>query len=207
LNGLFIINFDDAGASQYTAYEDLVTKGEKATFYIIGSYIGNAGALSAAQLQTMSAAGMDIQCHTHDHANLQALSQAQVLAEYTDLNADFAAASLPAPRHTSYPYGASVDVETWTATLRDTGRSVVVGYVIPSSPKFGLKTYSAGWDTDYDVLKAAMLVAQINKHGMMLYSHGIGGSSIPRASFNDLIDYAQSIGMDIITVSELYALM
>jgi peptidoglycan/xylan/chitin deacetylase (PgdA/CDA1 family) len=208
LNGLLVINFDDGGASQYTAYEDLVAQGEKATFYIISSIIGTGSNLSWVQVQAMLAGGMDIQCHTHDHANLTTLTEVQVYAEYDDLDADFVANGIPAAHHTSLPLGASnANVITWSLTKRLTIRSVTVDYVLPSSDKSFLFTYSADIATDYNALKAAMLVAQNNKHAMMIYGHGINGSQIPRAEFNGLIDYAQSIGMDIITISELYALM
>lgn len=208
MNGTLVITFDDGGVSQYTGYEDLVTQGEKATFYIISNIIGTGSNLSVAQLQTMNAAGMDIQCHTYDHANLEHLTEVQVGAEYTNLDADFATWSLPAPRHTAYPFGANFgNVQAWTEPYRDTGRGTTQGYVIPSSSKMNLKIYGIGLDTDYDAIKAAMLVAYQNKYCIILLSHGIGVDQTPRDKYNEVIDYAQSIGMDIITMSELYALM
>lgn len=207
-SGKLILNLDDGGNSQYVAYEDLVTQGEVGTFYIISNLIGGATALSWVQLQTMYAAGMDIQCHTYDHPYLTSLSEAQVYAEYDNLDAQFVLNSLPEAGHTAYPYGAqNANVKTWTATRRLTARGVGVGYVIPSSDKMALRTYSMDDTTDYDALKAAMLVGLQNKHAIMIYGHGIGPEQIPRDRFNEVIDYAQSIGLDIITVSELYALM
>jgi hypothetical protein len=207
-SGKLILNLDDGGNSQYVAYEDLVTQGEKATFYIISSVIGGGSALSWVQLQTMYAAGMDIQCHTYSHPYLTSLTEAQVKAQYDDLDTQFVANSLPATGHTAYPYGAqNANVQTWTATRRLTARGVGVGYVIPSSDKMALSTYSMDDATDYVALKAAMLVGLQNKHAIMIYGHGIGPEQIPRDRFNEVIDYAQSIGMDIITISELYALM
>jgi peptidoglycan/xylan/chitin deacetylase (PgdA/CDA1 family) len=207
-NGKLIINFDDGGSSQYLAFEDLVAQGEKATFYLISNIIGTGANLSWAQVQAMNAGGMDIQCHTYDHPSLITLTEAQVYAEYDDLDAQFVAHGIPAAHHTAYPYGgADANVLTWTATRRLTGRMVAEGYVYPYSNKMALWTYSASSVTDFDVLKAAMLVAQLTKCAIMVYSHGIDGATWPRAKFNEVIDYAQSIGMDIITVSELYALM
>jgi peptidoglycan/xylan/chitin deacetylase (PgdA/CDA1 family) len=207
-NGLLAINFDDGGGSQYVAYEDLITQGERGTFYIIGSVIGTGVNLTWAQIQTMHTNGMDIQCHTYDHAYLTSLSEAQVYAEYDDNDAIFVTNSLAASLHTSYPFGAqNANVQTWTATKRLTARNTAVGYVIPGSNKMSLSTYSMSDTTDYVALKAAMLLAQNNKYCIMILSHGIGPEQTPRDRFNEIIDYAQSIGMDIVTVSELYALM
>jgi peptidoglycan/xylan/chitin deacetylase (PgdA/CDA1 family) len=207
-NGLLVLNFDDGGSSQYVAYEDLVTHGEVGTFYIISNSVGTGSNLTWEQIQTMLASGMDIQCHTYDHTNLTLLTEAQVYAEYDNLDAQFLANSIPPAHHTSYPYGANnANVVTWTAARRLTARSVNVGYVTPSSNKFGLKTYDMDVNTDYESLKAAMLVAKNYKWAIMAFGHGINGSQIPRNKFNEIIEYAQYIGMDIITVSQLYALM
>lgn len=207
-NGLLVLNFDDGGSSQYVAFEDLVAQGEKATFYLISNAIGTGSNLTWAQVQTMLAAGMDIQCHTYDHTNLQTLTEAQVYAEYDDLDAQFVANGIPAAHHTSYPYGlCGGSVQAYTATRRLTARTVNQGYVLPNTTKTYMPAYPMDAATDYEALKAAMLVAQGQKWAILAYGHGIGGSQIPRDKFNEIIDYAQSIGMTIATVSEMYAEM
>ena len=207
-NGKVVLTLDDGGASQFVAYEDLVAQGETATFYLITSIIDAVANLTWAQCQAMNAGGMDMQCHSNTHANLTTLNQAQVLAEYQAVNDAFAAHSLPAPRHTSYPAGlTSADVKTWTATMRDTARVVNEGIVNKNSEKMALKTYGMDISTDYEALKVLITTAKFWRDAVILYGHGIDGAQIPRAKFNEVIDYAQSIGMDIVTVAELYDLM
>jgi surface protein len=206
-NGLLVINFDDGGASQYVAYQDLVTQGEKGTFYIISNIVGTGSNLTWEQLQEMYAAGMDIQCHTYTHPNLNALTQEQVVTEFTNANNAFIANDLPAPKHLAYPGGANgATVHAAMAGLRDTGRTVDPGYIIPGSSKVQLKSYYLP-SSETATLKAQMLVAKQNKWAISAYGHGIDGAQVPRAMFNEIIDYAQEIGLDIVTVSELYALM
>ena len=207
-DGKLILNFDDGGASQYTAYSILASKEEVATFYVISDVVGKGQNLSWAQLQTMAAGGMDIQCHTKTHTDLTTLTELQVLAEYDGVNSAFTANNLTSPKHTAYPYGAhNASVKTWTATKRDTGRTTSIGYIKKSTDKLALPTYSMNSSTDYTALKAAMLVAKNNKVAISIVGHHIEGAGPSVAQFMDLIDYAQSIGIDLITISQLYALM
>jgi peptidoglycan/xylan/chitin deacetylase (PgdA/CDA1 family) len=206
-NGKMVIAFDDGGVSQYNAaYPELLSRGIGATFYVISDEIGVGSCMTWANLQTMDAAGMDIQCHTKDHTALTLLDQAGVLAEYQGVNDAFATNSLPAPRHTAYPGGANnANVQTWTATMRDTARGIVNGNVFKSSNKMHLGVY--GMDININTLKSLMDAALVNKEAMMFLSHGIGGAQTPLATFTEIIDYGISIGLDIITTDELYALM
>jgi len=204
--GILIPSFDDGNVSQYLAYEDLVSQGEKGTFYIVSSKIGTEGYFTWAQLQEMLAAGMDIQCHTYDHATLTTLSEAEVYAEYDDLDTQFIANSIPAAKHTAYPHSQhNANVRTWTATRRLTGRVVAGGYITPSTDKMNLPNYDMS--TNINTLKSYMLNAQNNLSAIMLYAHGIDGAYLPRTTFNEIIDYAQSIGMSIMTISELYPMI
>jgi surface protein len=210
-NGKVVITFDDQYTEAYSViYPILNTQGIAATFYIRTDNVGQTGFCSWANLQTMAAGGMDLQCHTKDHADLRLLSQAQTTTNLTAVNDAFTANSLSAPAHIAYPQGFyNATVKTQVAGLRSTGRSMDLGFVRRASDKYALKTYTLN-NGDKDTCKAAIDAALASKKAVLLSGHTIDtGTWNPMSAddFNEVIDYAQAQGLDIITVAQLYALM
>ncbi|MHC5879666.1 polysaccharide deacetylase family protein, partial [Streptococcus pyogenes] len=68
-----------------------------ATFYIISNAIGTTGAMSAAQLVELSAAGHELGNHTASHPRLSTLTVAQVKAEFEEAQAEIREATGSTP--------------------------------------------------------------------------------------------------------------
>ncbi len=213
-NGKLIITLDDGKESCFTvAYPLFVSKGVNATFYVTTGLVGTATYVSWANLQAMAAAGMDIQCHTTTATSLTTLSEAQIDTDLDAVNDAFVANSLPSPRHLAYPSGYYNDnVKAYVADWRDTGRTVNWGYVLKGSDKFALNcNYTEAQGVlNVRVEKAKVMLdnAKADCKAVMLLGHGIGATSqISSAEYGEIIDYALSIGIDVITIAELYALL
>jgi peptidoglycan/xylan/chitin deacetylase (PgdA/CDA1 family) len=207
-NGKFIITTDDFSANVYTVVHPLLmAQGVKATHYVYGRSIDSGGRW--AQVQAVLADGMDIQCHTYTHARLSDLTPEETAKELNDNTAAFVANGIPAPQHIAYPLGSPGNVAT-VDDLRVTGRTIEAGFIYKDTAKYFLKAKGFDGITESGIatLKANLDVAQASKYAYMIYLHGLDMSgTATSAQLNDVIDYAQAIGMDIITVSELHALM
>jgi peptidoglycan/xylan/chitin deacetylase (PgdA/CDA1 family) len=220
-NGKLIITFDDEWESQYTVvYPVLVAKGVKGTFYLSTNYLG--GLLEGRQTftwanaQTMYAAGMDLQSHTKNHNPLTTLTDAQIIAEMTGAKADFIANSLPEPQHLAYPGGLYDDrVKNIVRSYIHSSRTIEHAAIDKGTDKYILGSIWIDGIDDAGVvqLKLIMDAIQRQKGALTVYGHGastlgsIPNYEIPTAHLEEIIDYAATIGMDVITHSELYALM
>jgi peptidoglycan/xylan/chitin deacetylase (PgdA/CDA1 family) len=73
------LTFDDGRACDYeTAFPMLVGAGLPATFFVNTATINTPGYLTWLQLREMKRAGMSVQSHSHDHADLARLSVPQL---------------------------------------------------------------------------------------------------------------------------------
>lgn len=101
-----VLTFDDGHADGFTnVLPALQRHGFVATFFVIGDRIGRRGYLSANQLRTMAAAGMEIGDHTLSHLDLTTLSTTGIRNQLGgDASAIAAAVGLP-PATIAYPYG------------------------------------------------------------------------------------------------------
>lgn len=207
-NGKLVITTDDFSKNVYTdVHPLLVAQGVKATHYVYGEMITAYNRWS--QLQELVAAGMDIQCHTYSHARLSTLTNDEIITELNANTAAFVANSIPAPVHLAYTFGEVGNIQT-VSSLRSSGRTISAGFIYKDTNKYLLPAKAIdGIDAAGIIaLKAKLDIAQANKYGYCIYLHGLNTTGmVTSAQLNEIIDYAQGIGMDIITVSELYALM
>lgn len=67
------LTFDDANSNQLDALPALKTNGMKATFYVPSGYVGAAGYMTRANLNTLKTAGHEIGGHTVNHPDLAAI--------------------------------------------------------------------------------------------------------------------------------------
>ena len=101
-----LITFDDAQVSPYIhAVPILKQYGFTATFFIMTVRIGQAGALSAPQIQALTAAGFTIGGHTWNHPILARQSPAQINLQLDRSAADLTALLGRAPIYFAYPDG------------------------------------------------------------------------------------------------------
>ena len=206
-NGKLLITFDDSLLEQYTQMFPLLqAQGVAATFYEISGGMGGVGMCTWANLLDMHNNGMDIQCH---YATGNALTGNTIAANIVLLNevsTAFIANGLPSPVHHAYPIGSySTDVITAVSSVRLTGRTYIryedYQFTYSNTDKYQLHSLMLDVITIAQ-LKAMLDEAKVKKCAIITTAHGAG-----IAFWNEIIDYAQSIGIDIITISELYALM
>jgi len=209
-NGKLLLMFDDGRASAFTnAYPLLITKGVKATFWV--SHISS---ISYVDELTMSNNGMDMQCHSYSHHTWLGHTRDYILNELAQISAEFVANGLPAPVHHCYPLGQYDDAAiSAISTLRKTGTVEVYNTgLLKDNNKFLLlrNTMEGLNSSGIASLKGLMDSCKLNKKALALYAHEVTASdptSLTISQMTDLIDYALAIGMDIITISQLYALM
>lgn len=222
-NGKLVLTFDDGNLDNYTnALPLLVSKGVAATFYLISGVVGTTGYMTWANAKAMHDAGMDMESHTHGHAYLTTLTQEQIENDAALSVAAFEANNLPAPQHIAYPYGDhNVKVLNYLAPTYKTGRVVPANvsafnpkYIFKNSTKLNLPPAVATDNIDaagITALKAKMDIVQSNKYGLILYGHKVAAvadaGTTSLAVLGDIIDYALSIGMDVITVKQLHSIM
>ena len=221
-NGKLVITFDDAARSQYTLGLPLFqTKGIAVTCYVMKSrYVDDAQYMQSSELLAMHNAGMDIQNHTYDHLygtpNILDLNEIEYLEQIQLLSDKLVTEGITAPKHGSYPGGLVNDnVEKYGSQLMRTGRAgTATGWspVYRNVDKMKINDYviDAIDAAGIIALKAEMDAAMTNKYAVITSTHKIGtpaAQTVTEAQLTDIIDYAQTIGMDIITMSELYNLM
>ena len=145
------------------------------------------------------------------------LTEAALRAEMVyQINA-FIAVGLPAPKHLAYPFGTTSDavkaiVSDYVLTARIFNGSVPEEAYYPMQKdvdKYALYClYLTGMGTtrDFDLFKSRMLEASIRGSAICTNNHeSLALTGI--YTLSDIIDYAQLIGLDMVTISELYDLL
>lgn len=218
-NGKLIINFDDSAISLYTdGLPVFISKGCTATCYTNGILAGgtNQDFCRWDELLEMYNAGLDIQCHTYGHIRLTEKTAEEIETDLLQQNQAFIAGGLPAPQHLAYPEGLyNAFVKTEVAKLRKTARCSAPyrNFINRGSDKFALTSYWIDASTAEKVTQAKVYMdeTQSGKGALMLSAHGVtaagSSSSVTTAHLEEIIDYARTIGMDIINISQLYRLM
>ena len=102
----FVITFDDGRSDGYTqAFPILQQLDLVATFYVITGRMGDSSSLSASQLRSMAAAGMEIGSHSVGHVRLTTTSLTSALQQLSGSAAAIAAATGQRPTTFAYPFG------------------------------------------------------------------------------------------------------
>ena len=218
-NGKMLIQYDGSylGITTYL-HPVMVAEGLKATYYVRVDQIGEPGFPTWDNLKGMIPGGCELQCHSVDHLREDELTQEELIAQFEGVNAAFIANELEAPVHHAYPYGYyDEDVLNWIPPYRLTGRGADVtfdNYEVQwkNLQKYEIKAYTQGiTDESMAVLKANMDEAKLKKSIIIMYRHnGIpeeNGEGITVADFTEIVQYGKAIGLDFITMSELYDLL
>lgn len=221
-NGKLILTFDDLRESQYTnAFPILVNEGVSATFYVIGSRVGTSTYATWDNAVSMYNAGMDMQCHTFNHVDMTTLTEQQIVDSLDANDAAFTLAGIPIPQHISYPFGAYNDsVISHISNRRFTGRRAIGFDSLYTYSQFYkdellMQMRSIEMDeldtTKMSYLKSIMDITQSSHGCLLLYGHRVeettGSYVTTTADLTEIIQYAKTIGIDIITVSQLYNLI
>ena len=218
-NGKVLFVFDDAAISMYTdGLPAFVSKGATATLYTNGFLADgtNPDYCRWSELLEMYNAGLDIQCHTYNHYRLTEKTEEEIHADLLQQNAAFVENGLPSPQHLAYPEGLyNAAVKAAVSAYRKTARcsATYYNYINRGSDKLALTSYWLDATTAEMVANAKTYMdeAKLNKGAIIFSGHGVtaagSSSSITTASLLEIIDYANTIGMDVINISQLYRLM
>lgn len=214
--GRLLIMFDDGFESVIDeAYAYMNPKGIKATMYITSDYIGTAGYMTWAELQTLDTAGWDIANHSETHTPFAGLSQAAQQAEADNCEAALIANSLPdAAIHIAYP-NASNDENTEAAMIAAgmlTGRDVdnsgttaytgVDIYLIPCNDIGIAYTLANLMGLVYDALDDGKL-AIVLFHSLV--ETPSAGYEWAIDDFKTFIDFVEARGIETWNISDYYA--
>ncbi len=212
-------NGDDPATGMAKILND---NGVKGTFYIYKDCIAaSAGWWTYAQMLTYHNDGFDMMCHSKTHPDLRTLTEQEILDELTAVNEAWVANGLPSPKHHAYPFGYyNDDVKAAVAQMRLTGRAVGGDHdsyaktdeIWKDVDKYLIRSENIDYtdDTSLAELKTKMDLVHKWKGAMTLYTHGVndaGEYSITPAYFSDIVQYAISIGMTPITISQFYELL
>jgi peptidoglycan/xylan/chitin deacetylase (PgdA/CDA1 family) len=205
-NGKVVFSFDDGFLDNYTAGLPLFSsKGVGFTVYLPTNMINDINGLTPVQLQEMVANDIDVQCHG-DHSVLTTKTDGEIATIMTNTNAAFVAAGIPSPEHHCYSAGAFDDrCQNAILNYRKTGRSTMASFNTRKTSKLYLRATDI--TNSLATIKGLMDAALTGKYAMIMYGHHIGGVGISVADLTELIDYAQGIGIDIITINQLASLM
>jgi hypothetical protein len=163
----------------------------------------------------MLASGHSIQDHSKDHTSFTSLDEVGIGVQLDAVDSAFSSNNIPLAKHISYPSGlTSANVISWIGGRRITGRTSGAGgdiYRTTSKmelPAFGIDNIG---DAGVISLKAVLDNVKLRKSAKIIYTHGVEDAddiyAISKTHFNDIIDYAQSVGLDIILIPKLEELM
>jgi len=218
-NGKLVLNFDDGATSMYTdALPLFVEKGVTATIWANGIFpdanggTGTANFCTWTQLQAMYAAGIDIQCHTYSHIRCTEKTDGEIATDLLLNNTALLAYGIPAPTCMAWPEGLyDARTKSAVAPYRKMARCSAPNYVFTyrSSDKYALTSFWLDNGTDATTVTAKSLLdgAKANKAAILMSAHGVSvaGSSatVKTSRLTEIIDYALSIGVDIISAKQL----
>jgi peptidoglycan/xylan/chitin deacetylase (PgdA/CDA1 family) len=222
--GKLVITSDDGKSGVYAYGLPLFkAKGVKGTFYLYSNSIDTPGFITSAQALEMYNDGMDMQCHSFTHALFSTLTEDEIITEFTNVNNKFASIGIPTPVHFAYPeavFNQTTKDYIKTSGLRKTAVVALGGSTVFTDTGTGLyqipRKVIGNIDEDtLNILKGYMDTAKSKKQALVLCYHnildsGAGGAldgTISVTQMASIIDYAQSIGIDIVTISELYELL
>lgn len=215
---LIVFSFDDGRSTDYTiAYPIMSNLGIKGTSNIITSFVGRDGYLTWSQIKEMKASGWDFQCHTHDHADLTTLTEAQIRLEMENVNNAFTSHELELPKHHAYPRGITNELVTniiseYRLTQRLTGIDTKHLNDYSSINANSLQAVSVDTQNDdrLSLVKSVINTGFNSNKVMILYCHKIVNEydgydyQMMQSYFEEILGYIKSIGVETLTISEMY---
>ena len=217
---LISFSFDDGKSTDYTVYQSFVAKGiGMGTTFINTKFIGTADYLTWAQVAEMLAGGWDFQCHTWSHAvvdvygnlfDLTQLTNAEIVSEVENLNADFIAHGLPSPIHHAYHrYVADFTrvlpiVGKYRRSMRGGANDYVTSLNYEKLSWWSHAGTSTSFITDIAALKTTIDLAILHKQILHLPGHSSAAGGYI-AGLETILDYIYAAGLTPKNVSQYYA--
>jgi peptidoglycan/xylan/chitin deacetylase (PgdA/CDA1 family) len=199
--------YDDGNESDYTILASIfAAEGVPAGTAIITNQIGNAGRMTAGQIQTLGAAGWEIMSHSTNHIDLRTLDAAALAANLADSKAALEALGQTVTTMI-YPGGANnATVQESTAQYYTAGRTVQVAEnLVDGIPrKYGLAIRDiTNINTDLATPQADVDALVTSKGWRIFYGHATTAAHAPNTQA--LIQYVKSKGIPIVTVRQALA--
>ena len=205
--GMVTFWFDDGASEDYTAiYPLFEAQGEVGALSLITDTVDAEAGVTYAQALTMQNSGWEITNHTKDHTNLTTLTEAQIVDELEDSQTAFNSNGIY-PTVLAYPNNASNFLVRKLARKYFKAARGTDGGTIN---KYALNMYNLAsvdmddWDL-IDTYKAFVLQAYREKKWLIFYGHSGSYTAGDLTALDSLIDYAQSIGIGIVTPSTALA--
>lgn len=202
-NGILVFQFDDGYANACTSGLPIfAAHGKQAVSAVVSSLIGVGDRLSAAQILQLKTAGWDIASHSKTHADPQSLSDAQLRTEMLDSRTALQAIAGQV-KHYAWPLSCPSEMYRqicvdYYDSATDGGlfdlayfNAYAIGHVTIDNPA-ALASY-----------KAYMDAAKAGKQLLTFIMHSI---DVPnQGTLNDLLDYADLIGIPVLTRTQALA--
>jgi len=214
-SGMVAFTCDDGYGSQFSLARPLfLARSKRFTMFMTsGAAYPSTDKISWANALTMQSEGFYVGGHSETHVNYVTLTEAQLRSQLVNSDASFLANGLTSPiRHEAYPFGHNGVNETIIDDYRLSARDTTAGMVVKTSNLFRL--YNASIDsltfsnirlTYVKILWAKNAkIALIPMFHMVKTEYGIA-TSIHIDILTALLDYAISIGVNVVTIPELYA--
>ncbi len=215
--GMMTFTFDDAWNSQYTNVLPVLEAANiKATFYTTSGVIQNSepGFMTPAQVLEISQRGHEIGDHTITHPYLTQLTNTQIVSEIT--NSKIYLENLTGTKITTfaYPYGDYNDtVVNLIKTAGYTNARDVINtpLVSTTTDKYKLNSACVVNSTPFSTIKKYIDDAKAQKKWFIICIHQVdtsgGEYSMTPTFFKQIVDYATSTGIKILTIKDGVSLM
>lgn len=197
--------FEDGVVSTYTDWKPLFdTQGEIACSAVVTGLVGGGSYMNWNQILELQAAGWEIENHTKTHPHLTTLNEAELRTEFEGAISDFAAEGIITPI-LGYPFAEN------NALVKSIAREYFRGArnkptgeggqgVNPQTLEPHNLMIQEADATVVATLKARVDTAKAGNRWVIFYAHEYTGDK--GTKFNELIDYIQSEGVDIVTMTE-----
>jgi peptidoglycan/xylan/chitin deacetylase (PgdA/CDA1 family) len=215
-----ILSFDDypngANGFHTNAFPMMEAKGVKGNAFVWTDQITSLSAWE--EMLELQQAGWEICNHTKTHSDLTTLTAGQIVTEITDSQNAFIANGLTKPLNFGYPIGnyalAGDKLAVIQGEFNSARRYNDNSLIYSNTDIWNIPSYELA-NSGYSLTKFQLLIEKafnsktaigITTH--YVYPEGtIGGAGIDVDRLEDIIDYALSLGMDVITLQELHELM
>ena len=213
--GMVTLTFDDGYASVYqNAVPMLTDRGIKSTHYIVNNYLNNFSSyMNTNQVLEVNYLENEIGGHTHGHAHLTQLSDADAWDQIYQAKQDLLNLGMTPVNTFAYPFG-EYDSRV-KQMVKDAGfigaRTVDQGYNYRDTDKYVLKVQHGDHNTPLATMKSWIDQAKADRSWLIVKIHQVkddgGFYSTPIATMTGLADYIVDAGIKVVTVDEGIGMM
>jgi len=198
--------FDDGSDEDYTlVYPVCMARNIPATICLVTSTIDTPGVLTREQILEMISDGFEMASHSHTHADLTTISASE-LSDELRISKDTVIAIQGWCNNLIYPYNSKND-EVIDSTRNVYDYAAGGADLINSYRVFTYEIARRDLNTDDVPAMKAYIDQVVENHGwLILYTHPFDWDSSDTTAFGELIDYADSVGVTQVTMSEAEAL-